>query len=53
MSTGHFLVTGEFLPRGTYRARLGKDHLLIDKNGNSSIRMKEIAHVDEMEKSKH
>ena len=37
------------------RYRLGKEHLLIDKDGNSSISMEDyaIALVDEIENPKH
>ncbi|WP_371380270.1 NAD(P)-dependent oxidoreductase [Sporomusa aerivorans] len=48
--------SADFAPgERTGQFRLGKDHLLIDKNGNSSISMEDysIALVDEIEKSQH
>lgn len=48
--------SAEFAPgERTGRFRVGKDHLLIDKNGNSSISMEDyaIALVDEIEKPEH
>lgn len=48
--------SAEFAPgERTGHYRLGKDHLLVDKEGNSSISMEDyaIALLDEIEKPKH